>query len=93
MSGTSFIIKKPWITEKSTGLNAVGQYVFMVKPDATKNEIRKAIKEIYRVDATEVRIVTHRGKARRFRGIRGETSGYKKAIISLKDGQKIDLGV
>ena len=88
----AFIIKKPWITEKSTDLSAIGKYVFIVKPNATKNEIRKAVKDLYRVDVVDVRVVTHRGKARRFRGVRGQTAGYKKAIVSLKPGQKIDLG-
>jgi len=87
-----FLIKKPWITEKSTGLNEAGKYVFMVKQNATKNEVKKAVKEMYRVDAADVNIVNLPGKSRRYRGIARESFGFKKAIVTLSPGQKIDLG-
>lgn len=86
------IIKKPWITEKSGLGNLVGKYVFMVQSGATKPEIRKAIKEIYKVDVVNVNVVNRPAKQKKFRG--GPSSmrgGYRKAIVTLKDGQKIDL--
>jgi large subunit ribosomal protein L23 len=86
-----FLIKKPWITEKATELNKIGKYVFMVKPEATKPEIRKAIKELYQVEAEKINIIRRAGKAKRFRNVRGRTRGYKKAIVTLKEGQKIDI--
>ena len=76
-----FLVKKPWITEKSTHLGEIGKYVFLVKDNATKNEMKKMVKELYQVDA----------KSRRYRGMRSEKPGYKKAIVTLKAGQKIDL--
>ena len=90
MSNT-FLIKKPLITEKATDLKTAGKYVFMVEPWATKAEIRKAVRELYRVDAVAVNIVRIPGKPRRFRNIVGTKSGYKKAVVTLKSGQKIDV--
>ncbi|MBI2033556.1 MAG: 50S ribosomal protein L23 [Candidatus Liptonbacteria bacterium] len=87
-----FLIKKPWVTEKVTDLNKSGKYVFIVKPSATKNEVKKAVKEIYRVDAVNVNVINRRGKEKRFRNVYSEKSGYKKAIVTLRPGQKIDLG-
>lgn len=85
-------IKKPWVTEKSGLGNLVGKYVFMVESHATKPEIRKAIKEIYKVDAVQVNVVNRPGKRKRFRGVvRGTQEGYRKAVVTLKEGQKIDL--
>ena len=86
-----FIIKKPWITEKSTDLNKIGQYVFLVKKNATKPEVKKVVKEIYKVDVVAVNIVNRPAKAKRVGQHFGTQQGYKKAIVTLKAGQKIDL--
>ena len=86
-----FLIIRPWITEKATALNAQGKYVFMVKPSATKNEVKKAVKDLYKVDAAAVRIINTPARTVRFRGIRSKKAGLKKAVITLKEGQKIDL--
>lgn len=85
------LIKKAIITEKSTDLNKIGQYVFMVERSATKNEVKKAVKEIYKVDAVAVNIVNRPEKRKHFRGLTGKQKGYKKAIVTLKEGQKINL--
>jgi len=88
----SFILKKPWITEKATSLATEGKYIFIVKDGATKPEIKKAIKALYKVDAVAVNVVNRHPKRKRFGGARkGVQEGYRKAIITLKDGQKIDL--
>ncbi len=87
----NFIIKKPIITEKASDLSGLGKYVFMVKTSATKNEVKKAVKEIYRVDAAEVNIVNLPAKPRSYRGRKHAKPGYKKAVVTLKQGQKIDL--
>lgn len=86
-----FLIKKPLITEKATDLSASGKYVFIVKRSATKKEVEKALREIYRVDAVKVNIVNLPGKPKRFRGIKSHKAGVKKAVVTLKQGQKIDL--
>lgn len=86
-----FLIKKPLITEKATDLSGAGKYVFAVGPSATKNEVRKAVYEIYRVTAAKVNIVNLPGKSRRFRGLKSRKGGMKKAVVTLKAGQKIDV--
>ena len=87
-----FIIKKPWVTEKATRLGVIGKYVFVVKPKATKPEIKKAVKEAYKVDAVTVNIVNRPPKRKRFgASMKGSQEGYRKAIVTLKAGQKIDI--
>ncbi len=67
------------------------KYIFVVDPRTTKNEIREAMKAIYNVDATSVNIARKPGRARRYKNHKGKKPGYKKAIVTLKEGQKIDL--
>ncbi len=86
-----YLIKKAVITEKASDLSAQGKYVFMVQPSATKNEVKKAVKEIYRVDAVNVNIVNLPPKPRTYRGKRAHKPGYKKAVVTLRQGHKIDL--
>ncbi len=86
-----FIIKKPWVTERATDLSKLGKYVFLVKSSATKPEVRKAVKEIYKVDPTAVNIVHRPAKQKGAGVMKGRQSGYKKAIVTLKAGQKIDI--
>ena len=87
-----FIIKKPWVTEKSTRLSADGKYVFIVAPRASKPEIKKAIKDIYKVDAVAVNMVNRPAKTKRFgAAMKGTTGAYRKAVVTLKEGQKIDV--
>ena len=90
------VIVSPRITEKSMA-NALGQqYSFVVHPEATKTEIRHAIEEIFKVNVVKVNTVNIGGKRKSFarRGVRteGHTKDYKKAIVTLKPGQKIELG-
>lgn len=88
---TEFIIKKPHITEKATELNKIGKYVFIVESSATKNEIKKTLKKIYGVEAVKIRTVSGHPKQKRFKNARSVQTGYKKAIVTLKKGQKIDI--
>ena len=85
-----FLINKPLITDKATRASGEGKYFFVVKSEATKPEIRKAIKAMYKVDPTSINTINNPGKSKRFRNIKGRSSGYKKAIVTLKEGQKID---
>jgi len=87
----AFIIKKPWITEKATGLTAANKYVFLVKEKASKPEIKKAIQALYKVDVTAVNVVNRAPKQKRYMNKRGFQEGYRKAIVTVRDGQKIDL--
>lgn len=85
------IIKNPLITEKATKLSESGRYIFLVAPQATRPEIKKAVKEAYRVDAIKVNVVNVKSKARRLGRTLGRKPGYKKAIVTLKSGQKLDI--
>ncbi len=87
----SFLIKKPWITERSTDLNQIGKYVFIVQPSATKSEVKKVVEKIYKVKVTAVNIVNRPHKHKRFMGKKNSGERMKKAIVTLKTGDKIDV--
>jgi len=92
ISGESWrILKGPHITEKGTYLNKGNQYVFKVFPEANKTEIKKSIEGLYNVDVLSVRIINIPKKSRRLGKTEGWRKGYKKAIIKIKKGQKIEL--
>lgn len=84
------LIKRRLVTEKATLLAEMGKYVFIVQPSATKNEIKKAIKEMYKVDATAVTTINQKPRRTRYRGKVSFKQQDKKAIVTLKEGQKID---
>ena len=86
------IIEKPLLTEKSTLLGDIrNQYFFKVNPKATKPEIKKAIESIFEVRVEKVNVIVMPGKLRRIQGRPGRTRPWKKAIVTLKEGQAIDL--
>jgi len=85
------IIRKPVITEKSTLASEHNQVVFEVSTDASKPEIKKAIEELFKVKVTAVNTITTKGKTKRFRGRPYRRSDVKKAIVTLKDGDSIDV--
>jgi large subunit ribosomal protein L23 len=88
----AFIIKRPHITERATALSGLRKYVFIVASGATKPEVKKAIKEIYKVDVVAVNVVNRPPKRKRFAGrMHGSQEGYRKAVVTLKEGQKIDI--
>ena len=88
---TSLVLKRPVITEKAARLSELRKYIFVVDTHTTKNEVREAVKTIYHVDAVDVNILRKPGRARRFKNHKGTKPGYKKAVVTLKEGQKIDL--
>jgi len=84
-------ILAPVITEKSTLLSDHNKVVFKVAADATKDEIAAAIEELFKVTVTKVNTLVTKGKTKRFRGIKGRRSDVKKAIVTLAEGQSIDI--
>ncbi len=78
-------------TEKSTVDEANGKYLFWVKIKATKHQIKKAVEDIYKVNITKVNTNIFPGKSKRVRHQLGYTPDWKKAIVTLKQGQKIDI--
>lgn len=85
------VLKTPHVTEKAAALSEKNQYVFKIWPRANKTEIGKAIEDIYGVDVLSVRIIKVPRKQRRLGKVQGWRKGYKKAIIKIKEGQKIEI--
>jgi len=86
-----FFVKNPIISEKSTQLSALRKYVFLVDKNAAKPEIRKIIENAYKVNITDVRIINVKSKKKRLGQSVGVRPGYKKAMITLKVGQRLDV--
>jgi len=85
------VVVAPVITEKSTILSEHNQVVFEVAIDANKTEIKDAIEALFSVSVTAVNTIRVKGKTKRFRGIPGRRKDVKKAIVTLKDGDVIDI--
>ncbi|MEO3434999.1 50S ribosomal protein L23 [Inquilinus sp. CAU 1745] len=85
------IIRAPVITEKSTLVSEHNQVTFKVPLDATKPEIRQAVEQVFKVKVTGVNTLRSKGKTKRFRGIMGRRSDEKKAVVTLAEGQRIDV--
>lgn len=90
------ILKKPLITEKSTRLSEkLNQFGFVVDKEATKPEIKAAVEKMYNVNVVDISTAVYMGKAKSRLTKRGYFSGrrssYKKAFVTLKEGQKIDF--
>lgn len=84
-------IVAPVITEKSTILSENNQVVFEVAITATKPEIKDAIESLFSVTVVAVNTIKTKGKTKRFRGIAGRRKDVKKAVVTLKDGDTIDI--
>lgn len=85
------ILKRPLITEKASSLGIYRQYVFAVAPSANKIEVRKAIRKVYGVDPIKVNLMNISGKNVRYGKTEGRTKDWKKAIVTLPPGQKIEI--
>jgi large subunit ribosomal protein L23 len=84
-------ILAPVITEKATLLSEQNKVVFQVAADASKDEIAAAVEALFKVNVTKVNTLNVKGKTKRFRGIVGRRSDVKKAIVTLAEGQSIDI--
>ena len=84
-------IKKPHISEKATDLSQFNQYIFDVSPNYNKHEIAKSVEGIYGVNVLSVNIVKIPAKKRRLGKTEGFRKAYKKAIVTIKEGQKIEI--
>ncbi len=85
------IIISPIVTEKTNLQSSENKFTFKIKDFATKIDVEKAVKEIFGVDVIKINIVNTKGKTKRFRGRIGKKSNIKKAIVTMKKGQQIDL--
>ena len=84
-------IISPNITEKSTLLSEYNKVVFKVHKDASKNSIKKSIEKIFKVNVVKINTINLKGKSKIVKNKKTFKPGYKKAIITLKKGQSIDL--
>ena len=84
-------IISPVVTEKSTNLSEQNKVIFKVKKNINKKVIKKNIEKIFKVEVTKVNIVNKKSKIKTTRGRKVKVSGFKKAIVTLKKGQNIDL--
>ena len=84
-------IVSPVITEKATMLSEQNKVVFRVAKDATKPQIAEAIESLFKVSVVKVNTLNVKGKTKRFRGREGRRSDVKKAIVTLAEGQSIDI--
>ncbi len=85
------ILKKPLITEKSMDLVGENKYTFIVDLNANKIEIKRAVEELFKVKVEKVHTIRYKGRLKRVRGRLGRTPDYKKAIVTLKQGNKIEI--
>ncbi len=84
-------ILSPVVTEKSTNLSELNKIVFKVPDGANKKNLKKNIEKIFKVNVTKINIINKQNRKKVTRGRKVKVSGYKKAIITLKKGQSIDL--
>ena len=85
------VLRRPLVTEKGTVLQAQGKYAFEVDRQADKHQIKQAVEKAFTVNVTAVNVVTMKGKRRRVGRQQILTPTWKKAIVTLKAGQKIEI--
>ena len=81
----------PVVTEKSTNLSEQNKIVFKVPPGANKTNLKSSIEKIFKVNVTKINIINKKNRTKFTRGRTVKVKGYKKAIVTLKKGQSIDL--
>ena len=84
-------IISPHITEKSTNLSEQNKIIFKVPTKANKKNLKKSIEKIFKVNVTKINIINKKSKTKLTRGRKVKVSGFKKAIVTIKKGQNIDL--
>jgi large subunit ribosomal protein L23 len=85
------IIRSPVITEKATNVSEHNQVVFRVPLTATKRQVKAAVEGLFNVNVKAVNTIRVMGKMKRFRGRLGQRPDYKKAVVTLREGQRIDV--
>ena len=85
------VIRAPLVTEKSTMVSESNQVMFKVAMSATKPDIKEAVERLFNVKVLAVNTLIRKGKIKKFRGVKGQQSDFKKAIVTLEEGQTIDI--
>src|SRR3990167_7138819 len=83
------LLKQSWITEKAGAMSGDRKYMFIVANHANKSEVKKAVQSAYGVKVQDVNMIVRKGKTKRLGRSAGRTPDYKKAMVTLKEGQKI----
>jgi large subunit ribosomal protein L23 len=92
MKGSRDVIQAPLISEKGTALaESANQFLFKVRPEANKIEVKQAVERLFKVKVVDVRMARYLGKMRRIGRSMGRRSDWKKAYVTLKEGDKIDF--
>lgn len=91
MRDPRYVLKKPIITEKSMDLQADNKYTFSVDPNANKLEIKHAVEFMFKVKVLNVNTMRVKGKNKRVGRFQGKTNDWKKAVVTLKPGDKIEM--
>lgn len=84
------IIKNPVVTEKTTKIAENNQFVFKVDVSSSKESIKMAVEKIFKVKVKNINTIKIKGKTKVFKGTKGRRADYKKAIVSLKEGETLD---
>ena len=84
------IIKNPVVTEKTTKIAENNQFVFKVDVSSSKESIKMAVEKIFKVKVKNINTIKIKGKTKIFKGTKGRRADYKKAIVSLKEGENLD---
>ena len=84
-------ILSPIVTEKSTNLSELNKIVFKIPSNANKKNLKKNIEKIFKVNVTKINIINKKSRTKLTRGRKVKVSGFKKAIVTIKKGQNIDL--
>lgn len=85
------LVKKPIITEKSTEMSKYGKYMFLVEKNTSASEAKKIVENVYNIKVTAANVINVKEKKRRLGQSIGVKPGYKKIIMTLKKGQKLDV--
>jgi len=85
------VIVRPVMSEKAFAGQALNKVTFAIAPRATKNDVKQAVETLFKVDVVKVNTVNIEGKTKRFRGRPGQRSDLRKAVVTLKEGQSIDI--
>jgi large subunit ribosomal protein L23 len=85
------VILSPIITEKATNASELNKVVFRVRKEATKADIKAAVERLFDVKVEGVNTLIRKGKTKSFRGVRGQQSDLKKAVVTLAEGDRIDV--
>ena len=86
-----FLIKHPLITEKAAALSKDGKYIFLLQKDASASEAKKAVESYYKVKVTKTNIINAKPKSKKSGRFPSVKPGYKKFIVTLQKGQKLDI--